>query len=137
MKIESGVREDVGSIEGDGGEFEVEVAELDGVRLQLTDLFVAEGFFGGIAGAGGAVAELIDLRGDAVDGGLEARDGKFGHELFGGVAGDEVDGVAGGAVGLVAEGVVPVEVGVDNVADGFGGDFALDLLDEGGGGGGF
>jgi len=61
VEIEGGILEQVGLVEGDGGQLQRVVLQLRLVSLHLPNLLRAEGFFGGGSGVRGASLERIDL----------------------------------------------------------------------------
>ena len=110
----------VGLVEGDGGQLEGVALHLGNVRLHVANFVGAESLFSSRGGFLGTLAQSFNLLRDGIDRGFEALFGKLLHELLRRGGGDEVDLRLGGAIGVVALRVVPVEMRINHVADGFG-----------------
>ena len=105
-------------LEGHGREGGPEGADLGQVLLGLAEVRAELGALVGARGGGELGAQPLDLAGHLAHVVLDALEALPDHGLAGDVVRDHLDVAVGGGVRLVALPVVPVEVGVDDVADG-------------------
>jgi hypothetical protein len=137
VQVARWVLDDVGLIEGDGGQLHGVALHFGLVGLKLANqplVIVAVGRRGSF---GEARLKRVDLPWDTVERFLHAIPGKLGHQLLGLLGGDDVELSVGTLVGCVPLRVIPMEVRVDQITHRLRRDFLLDLGDQRCGSGGF